>query len=143
MRTRMTLRLVVAIGAVAALSCAPAHGAIKSKGKIVAVPVNCTGTPDTTKPPDSIYATPTVIPGSGCSGTVSLKARAGKKTLVAGTGKFTLAGGEKGVAKVKLNRKARRALFAMGRLKAKVLLSSPSVVTVPPKVTIKPIQPVK
>jgi hypothetical protein len=137
------MTLMVAIGAVAALSCAPAHGAIKSNGKIVAVKVNCTGTPDTTKPPDSIYGKPTVIPGSGCSGTISLKARAGKKTLTAGTGKFTLAGGEKGVAKVKLTRKARQALFAIGRLKAKVLLSSSSVVTVPPKVTIKPIQPIK
>jgi hypothetical protein len=143
MQTRVTLRLVVAIGAVAALSCAPAHGAIKSNGKIVAVPVNCTGTPATTKPPDSVYGTPTVIPGSGCSGSISLKARVGKKTLIAGTGKFNLAGGEKGVAKVKLTRKARRALFAIGKLKAKVLLSSLSVVTVPPKVTIKPIRPVK
>jgi hypothetical protein len=131
---------MVSLGAVAALSCAPAQGAVKSNGKTVAVPVNCTGTPATTKPPDSIYSGPTVIPGSGCSGSISLKARAGKKTLAAGTGSFTLAAGQNGAATVKLTPKARRALFAIGKLKAKVLLSSSSVVTVPPKLTIKPVK---
>jgi hypothetical protein len=118
---------------------ATAHGAVKSNGKTIAVQVNCTGTPSTTQPPDSIYGHPTVIPGSGCSGSFTVTARTRKKTITVGSAGFSLNGGQNAAVDVKMSRKARKALFFLGRLKAKVTASTDSVVTIQPKLTIKPL----
>jgi hypothetical protein len=139
----MTLKLMIAIGAVAALSCAPASGAVKSDGKTFAVQVNCTGTPSTTQSPDSIYGHPTVIPGSGCSGSFTVTAKTHKKkTITVGSAKFKLNGGENAAVEVKMSAKARKALLLLGKLKAKVTATTDSVVTVQPNMTIKLITPV-
>jgi hypothetical protein len=131
---------MVAIGAVAAVACAPAQGAVKSNGKTVGIQVNCTGTPTLTQPPDSIYGNPTVIPGSGCSGSLTVTAKARKnKTIPVGSASFTLNGGQNAIVDVKMSRRARKALFFIGRLKAKVAVNSGSVVTVQTKLTIKPL----
>jgi hypothetical protein len=138
-RTAIALTLLAALAAPSAASAA-----VKSNGKTVAVPVNCTGTPDTTKPPDSIYSGPTVIPGSGCSGSISLKATGPKnRKIEVGSAGFDLKAGQNGVVSVKISRSARRTLAAIGRLKAKVTVSGGSVVTVPPKLTIKLQKPAK
>ncbi|MDX6617200.1 MAG: hypothetical protein QOD60_2291, partial [Solirubrobacterales bacterium] len=108
-----------------------------SNGKTVAVQVNCTGTPPTTRPPDSIYSAPTVIPGSGCSGSFTVTAKTRKKTITVGSASFSLNGGQNAVVDVKLSRKARKALLLLGKLKARVAVTSASVVSIQPKLTIK------
>ena len=130
----------LAIALTAALASAvAAPGAVISNGKTVAIQVNCTGTPATTQPPDSIYGSPMVIPGSGCSGSLTVTAKTRKKKkITVGSASFNLGGGQNAAIKVKMSRKARKALFFFGKLKAKVAVSSPSVVTVQKKLTIKP-----
>ena len=69
--------------------------------------------------------------------------RAGRKSINAGKGNFSIAPGTVGKVKVKLTRKARKALFEIGRLKAKVVLSSSSPATAAKKLTITPVKRAK
>ena len=75
---------------------------------------------------------------AGCSGSLTVTAKTRKKTVKVGSASFNLAGGKNAAIDVKMSRKARKALFFLGKLKAKVAVTSNSVVTVQPKLTIKP-----
>ncbi len=135
----------IAIVAIAALG-ASADAAVKTNGSVLVVKVKCkkeAATPGSpTQPPDSVYQG--VYGAGSCSGNVKLTAGvAGGKKLKAGKGIFSIAPGTTANVNVKLTRKARAALFQIGRLRMKVALNSSAPATVAKTLTVRPLKPAK
>jgi hypothetical protein len=148
MRLSRTFKFTLLAAAIAAMALAPAAHAVKSNGKKVGVKVTCAGAAGATTPggADGVYqggpydgvygpyGPPGSTPGAGCNGRITLKI--GKKK--AGKAIFNLARGQRKTVVVRLSRPARKLLFANGRLKVKLQITSSAAVAAPRRLTIKP-----